>query len=1101
MKKIILSLILIITSNLYSQEKYKEMMYDNSVNFYDVVKEAENYFKTHDKSKKGSGWKPYQRWLYENESKYYPSGDRNNTDPNLGVKEFLKFKQQSKTKSISTLTNPWNELGPYKIDTLVTKPTAGIGRVEDFYVDPQDTDYMYISSRSGGLFKTVDGGINWEPKTDFLFSCGVNNFDVSPTNREELLINVNNSANQNSNGIYKSVDGGNSWTVTAFNPLDIITVGLGQNMRVNKLVYHPLDENVVFIGTNKGLYRSNDKLDTLVELISNIEVTDIAFHPTDENIVYFHEITNHINKIHISADKGLTFSTSNEIVGNNADVKIILSTSPACPDCLYFSSGNGVWKSTNSGEDFSFLNNPAQGSAGFSVSDVDNTIMIRGYVLIERSTDDGVSFSEITASTFANSNATDTSNNFMRFNTNTDYVHVDLHPTQCINGTFYIGTDGWFCKSENNGEDWTILNQNVETGTSIRENYKLGVSQSNHYRTITGCQDNGTAIKREEHWVDVFGGDGGEGLFHPLNYDWAIGSAPKASRNRTETGGYSKALHFKAGSENGSFVAPILYDPNNHMTLYDYKQSVWKSEDFGDTWTQISTPVFSNVIKQATIAQNNSDIMVVSRGSNIKKSIDGGATFVDIRNNLPNSNIKNIAIDPKNDDRIFVVYNSYLDDGEKIFMTENGGTTWQNITYNLGNMPLRAIAIDHTDASNIYVGAEIGMYTKPLSGTTWELYNTDLPNVAINEIEIVNASNTVRTTTWGRGTWENSLVNRESYPSIVLTEITDLPTKTTPAETVPQYVTSTINYTGTLTDVHVAWSTDNPTFDNTIVMSNSTDNIWVSDTSIPDFPEGTKIYFKVFATGSNNDTTETYKFMYTVKPFEYCLAQVTATTLKEHITNVTFGEINNTTGATSYSDFTTLSTEVTQGQSYDLTVSYNKNKPEDRILVWIDFNNNSSFDDLGEEFTFPLAPGESTPITMSIPIPTNAKLGSTRMRVRLDRTSHDDSNQTPCGESKFGEIEDYSIVIKENASLHVNDYNNTFLNVIDNVTELIFTTKNNYRIKSISIYNALGKQLLAIKNVNNTFVNLPIQIKKGQFLIISTILENGQIITNKIIKK
>ena len=38
------------------------MMNDNSFNFYDVVKEAESYFKTIDVTKKGSGYKQFMRW-------------------------------------------------------------------------------------------------------------------------------------------------------------------------------------------------------------------------------------------------------------------------------------------------------------------------------------------------------------------------------------------------------------------------------------------------------------------------------------------------------------------------------------------------------------------------------------------------------------------------------------------------------------------------------------------------------------------------------------------------------------------------------------------------------------------------------------------------------------------------------------------------------------------------------------------------------------------------------------------------------------------------------------------------------------------------------
>ena len=67
-------------TNISFSQQWKEMANDININVYDVVKEAEAYFQNIDVSKKGSGWKSYQRWLYENEPKYYPSGQRNKVE-------------------------------------------------------------------------------------------------------------------------------------------------------------------------------------------------------------------------------------------------------------------------------------------------------------------------------------------------------------------------------------------------------------------------------------------------------------------------------------------------------------------------------------------------------------------------------------------------------------------------------------------------------------------------------------------------------------------------------------------------------------------------------------------------------------------------------------------------------------------------------------------------------------------------------------------------------------------------------------------------------------------------------------------------------------
>ena len=60
--------------NIILAQDWKEMMDDPSYNIYEVVEVAETYFENIDKNKKGSGWKKFQRWLFENEPKFYPQG-------------------------------------------------------------------------------------------------------------------------------------------------------------------------------------------------------------------------------------------------------------------------------------------------------------------------------------------------------------------------------------------------------------------------------------------------------------------------------------------------------------------------------------------------------------------------------------------------------------------------------------------------------------------------------------------------------------------------------------------------------------------------------------------------------------------------------------------------------------------------------------------------------------------------------------------------------------------------------------------------------------------------------------------------------------------
>ncbi len=572
--------------------------------------------------------------------------------------------------------------------------------------------------------------------------------------------------------------------------------GLGTNKEIYTIKYHPTIPNLVFIGTRVGLYRSDDNLLTWTVPVAAYDFIDVAFHPTNPMIVYA-TAKDIANRLYVSTDGGVTF-TYTTLTGNSG-AKVKLSVSTDCEDCIYAASGSGVYLSTDNGLNFNIISVPPTSADGFSVNDLDTSIVLIGALDAFVSTDGGINFDQKTYWSLGNTNAGggdfDVSYLF-----STDYIHADLRGAGCVNGVFYLNTDGFLVKSIDNGNNWEIISE----GTGVRENYNLGVSQSNNYRTICGSQDNGTSIKVENDWIEFFGADGMEGLIHPLNDDWMLGSYQYGGRLRTQDGGQSQE-YVTPPNQNGYWIAPMFYDPNDQMTVYSLGEKVFRSDDFGSSWTELGTPLFSGEIKFATIAENNSDIIVVARNQYIYKSIDGGATFFNIKNNLPSNSITDVVFDPKNDSVIVVTYGQYQNSSNKVFITTNGGDSWSNITYNLNYLPCLSVVIDHTDSSNIYIGSEIGVYTKSKNGTSWILYNPDLPNVAIKELEIMWGTNTLRAASWGRGLLEYSLVGRKSFPVIIKTNISDEVTEITPKEDVEQYVTAEIQYDNPLTDVFVKW--------------------------------------------------------------------------------------------------------------------------------------------------------------------------------------------------------------------------------------------------------------------------------------------------------
>ncbi|WMX15319.1 MULTISPECIES: GEVED domain-containing protein [unclassified Aureispira] len=1076
---------ILISSSCIQAQNYKRMMNDMDVNFYDVCKAADRYFETHSKGK-GSGWKGYQRWRAWNESRYYPSGDRKNIDPYFlkhAYEAFLRDNPQPE----NLYPTGWNDLGPYDANNITTHYSPGIGRVECFYVNPNNTQQMYLGSRSGGFWRTGDGGSTWQNTTDFLLASGVNTMDASPTNSDSVIINIRNASNGASHGIYRSSDAGATWTLTAFNSTNLNWGGVGDNWQIYKIVYHPTIPNLVFVGTNAGLYRSTDNLQTWTNLVPGTRITDIEFHPNSANIIYLYDgndFGSNLSVILRSTDFGLTFSPSAPIGGNN-DAKGILAVTPVCPNCVYFASNNGVWRSDDAGQNFTFLTNPPSDCDGFAVSDVDSLHLCYGDVDTYASSDGGYNFTKVTEWTTGN-------------NPDTTYIHADLRTAECINGVFYVGTDGYFCKSPNNGQSWYRMND----GTGIREFYSVGLSQSNSKVQIAGSQDNGTSILSDSGWIEWYGADGMEAIVQPLNDQWMIGSWQFGGRRRTNDGGASGDNLSAPEAGTGAWEAPLIIDPNSQMKVYHFMDSLYVSDEFGESWRSVGNPSFLGNIQVAAIAENNSDNIVVVQYSEIELSQDGGQTFTNIGAGLPLYFITDVAFDPKNDSTIVVTYNHYQSNNEKIYLSHDMGQTWSDITYNLGNMPLHSVVIDHTNASNIYVGAEIGVYYKPMNSNTWVLYNPSLPNTTIEDLEIQYGTNTIRAATWGRGLWEYSLVGRNSFPAILKTTITDPPTLEAPKMGSLQDVTSVISYNNNLTSVYVKWSANNPTFDSTILMTNIVDSTWKTATPLPIYPTGTKLYFKVYAVGSNGDTTETYKFMYTVRPLEYCAASGSMLYDAAAITFVDFAGISRSSGKTqSYTNYTmTDSATVVLSNTYTLTNHLNTDG--DNIFeakVWIDWNQDFDFEDVGEEYYMGVAvdtfngPTDVSPLPITVPA--NAAIGKTRMRVACL-----DFNPTACMSEEGGEVEDYTIIVKS-VGLGVSSTITTPVQIFPNPTKGTFSVDMGayYESIEIQIMDVAGKLVDTKTFKNKQTMNLNLGEVAGVYVL--KIHADEMVGTYKIVKK
>jgi len=157
----------------------------------------------------------------------------------------------------------------------------------------------------------------------------------------------------------------------------------------------------------------------------------------------------------------------------------------------------------------------------------------------------------------------------------------------------------------------------------------------------------------------------------------------------------------------------------------------------------------------------------------------------------------------------------------------------------------------------------------------------------------------------------------------------------------------------------------------------------------------------------------------------------------EYIGRVQLNTIDNSSGGQFYTDFTAISTNLSEGQSYTVIVTpvwtgtiYNEG-----YAVWIDYNNDADFDDAGE-LVWSKAPSTDTPNSGNFTVPSGTSESSVRMRVSMKYNGI----PTSCETFTYGEVEDYTVNLSAggggDTTPPTNPTNLTASNITDTTVDL-----------------------------------------------------------------
>ncbi len=654
-------------------------------------------------------------------------------------------------------------------------PTNIGGRVTDIVVDPVVADTIYLSSATGGVWKSTDRGARFTSiwPTENPQSMGA----LLITSTGTLFAGTGEanpgggSITYGGSGIYRSLDGGATWQL----------VGLTNSGAIGRLAVDPTNPQHLFAavagqlynhGGERGVYESTDGGSTWNQLLAGDNDTtgavDLAIDPSNPKRI-FAAMWDHFREpdqrtfggpgsgVLRSMDGGATWQRlSNGLPAASSTIgRIGIALSPSNPQRLYAiinqTSGPflGFYKSDDGGDSWTKLPTSstlsgAQSSYGWWfgrvwVDPLDEAHVFAAGVYLCESKNSGSTF------------------------TGEFSPHPDDHAMAWdlkVPGRVYLGTDGGVYRSDMNGSGdlWTAA-----ISQPFTQFYSVDVSEQDDSRLVGGAQDNG--VNRSypgTDWNTYVGGDGLEALIDPVDQNFVYGCSQYGACLGSTNGGDSLYNFGATVSTRRNWLTPVQFDPANPAILYYAGNQVNRSVDRGVHWSVISPDLtggpgrdpnypFGTVTTVAGAKTDPNRVLAGTDDGRLWFTSDLGGNWTQVTDpDVPGTWVTRVTVDPQNAQIAYATFSGFRsgDSLPYILKTTDGGTTWSSIVGNLPQAPVNDIVVI---GSTLYVASDVGVFTSSNGGRKWRAAGTALPNVPVTDLEYRAASNSLYAATFGRG--------------------------------------------------------------------------------------------------------------------------------------------------------------------------------------------------------------------------------------------------------------------------------------------------------------------------------------------------------------
>ncbi len=710
--------------------------------------------------------------------------------------------QKSKPAPPTTSNDTVNPSWYASLKFRMIGPAVNSGRVIDLAVNPQNHSEYYVAAACGGVWKTSNRGITFQPIFDQHRIYSIGCLSLDPSNVNTLWVGTGENNNQRSvgygNGVYRSNDGGKSFQ----------HMGLPKSEHIGRIVVDPRNSNVVYVaaygplwnaGGERGVFKSTDGGKTWKNVLNVSEHTgcnEVLMDPRNPDVLYaaFHQRRRHEwtyisggpeSAVYKSTDGGATWNKLGGGLPSGDLGRIALAIAPSNPDMVYAiveaTDNGGVYRSTDRGASWSKMNGFTTAGNYYQELFVDPNNADRVYFM-----DTYLKVSHDGGKTIVNAGEKS--------------KHVDNHalwidPNDSKH--LLVGCDGGLYETFDQCATYDFK-QNLP----ITQFYRATVDNAlPFYNIYGGTQDNNTlggpsrtlnanGIMNSDWFVTV-GGDGFKTQVDPNNPNivysqWQYGGLVRFDRKTGETTDIKPAEGEGEKAWRWNWDAPLLISNHKPERLYFAANKIFRSEDRGNSWTIISPdlsrqidrnklPVMGKVWGMDAVAKNQStsiygnivsfdesplDANLLIAGTDdglIHVSNDGGTNWSRISSfpGVPDmSYVSSITCSRHSASVVYATFQNHRNGDYKpyVLRSDDRGKTWSSIT---SNLPAEGVtwhlAEDHVKPTLLFVGTEFGLHFTVDGGKRWQALKNGLPPAAIKEISIQRRENDLVLATFGRG--------------------------------------------------------------------------------------------------------------------------------------------------------------------------------------------------------------------------------------------------------------------------------------------------------------------------------------------------------------